>query len=231
MWTGDPVEFRELAAEYRYAANPSMRAPDRLSVWLKPRDLDSNASISNDPAPTLVSAPDNAALFGYRVADTNSQALASTVGTLAYIAFETHRLFDQVRFADENFVPLDLTRMAEPGVIQAASTTGLHALDHNSGQVFDLSMARLPGNERECLQFVLDDLGWYGYLGFTEEPRGSQTMHIGCAPTARAFFSQVFDDQQAILHFRIPLASDVTSQRCPASSAQGQPATRSCPAL
>ena len=39
MYRDDPVEFRDLAAEYRYAASPAQRAPDRLSAWLKPRDL------------------------------------------------------------------------------------------------------------------------------------------------------------------------------------------------
>jgi hypothetical protein len=43
----------------------------------------------------------------------------------------------------------------------------------------------------------LDDLGWNGSLGFIEEPPGKQTMHIGCSPTSRDFFAQVFDEAQA----------------------------------
>jgi hypothetical protein len=75
-------------------------------------------------------------------------------------------------------------------------------LDHASGQVFDLSASGLPPGEWECLQFVLDDLGWNGSLGFIEEPPGRQTMHIGCSPSSRDFFAQVFEETQAALRDR-----------------------------
>jgi hypothetical protein len=39
---------------------------------------------------------------------------------------------------------------------------------------------------------VLDDLGWEGYLGFVEEGRDS--LHIGCAPSVRDFFANIFQD-------------------------------------
>jgi hypothetical protein len=68
--------------------------------------------------------------------------------------------------------------------------------------VFDISVARLPARERECLQFVLDDLGWSGCLGFIEESPGSETLHIGCSPSSRDFFGQVFEDEQAALRAR-----------------------------
>jgi hypothetical protein len=55
-------------------------------------------------------------------------------------------------------------------------------------------MAKLPAGQRECLQAVLDDLGWYGYLGFTEEAPGSEHVHVGCSPSSRDFFAQVFQD-------------------------------------
>ena len=86
-------------------------------------------------------------------------------------------------------------------------------LDHASGQVFDLSVAGLPPGEWECLRFVLDDLGWSGALGFIEEPPGKPTMHIGCSPTSRDFFAQVFQEAQAALRDRrappVPLALPV----------------------
>jgi hypothetical protein len=44
----------------------------------------------------------------------------------------------------------------------------------------------------ECLRFVLDDLGWAGYLGFVDE--GPNTLHIGSAPSARDFFTSVFSE-------------------------------------
>jgi hypothetical protein len=63
--------------------------------------------------------------------------------------------------------------------------------------VFDVELGRLPVAQRQCLQFVLDDLGWYGYLGFTEESPGSSSVHIGCSPGSRDFFSQVFQEAAA----------------------------------
>ena len=66
------------------------------------------------------------------------------------------------------------------------------ALSHVSGQVFDIDASALSPAEMECLRFVLDDLGWAGYLGFVDE--GQNTLHIGCAPSARDFFTAVFAD-------------------------------------
>jgi hypothetical protein len=48
----------------------------------------------------------------------------------------------------------------------------------------------LPPAEYECLQFLLEDLGWGGYLGFVEE--GAHRLHIGCSPAWRDFFTSVF---------------------------------------
>jgi soluble lytic murein transglycosylase-like protein len=210
MSQDDPREFRDLADEYRYRTTQATRAPDRLSVWLRPQDLifNTNAGIREEGSNQLVSAPDDEAFFGYRLDwpalgrndEWRAKALPSTIGTLAYIAFETRRLFAAVR-PGETFTPLDVTALVLPnqetGVVDGIP--GGRVLDHSSGQVFDLSMGGLPGAERECLQFVLDDLGWNGYLGFIEEPPGRDTMHIGCSPSSREFFAQVFDDMQAAL--------------------------------
>jgi hypothetical protein len=217
MYRDDPAEFRDLAAEYRYPASPALRAPDRLSVWLKPQDLiyGGGDPIRNEEASKLAIAPDDPEFLGYRVdayalpqgngADDNWRVKArpATIGTLAYIAFETRRLYAALR-PGEAFAPLEATALvipkAEGGAAEGAR--GARAMDHASGQVFDLAVSGLPPGEWECLQFVLDDLGWSGALGFVEEPPGKQTMHIGCSPSSRDFFAQVFEEAQAALRDR-----------------------------
>ncbi len=205
MFRDDAAEFHDLAAEYRYAPSPGQRAPDRLSAWLKPQDLifQSSESIRGDESGRLVSAPDDPEYLGFRVGtqpagDWRAKALPSTFGTLAYIAFETRRL-QAARSPGEVFIPLLATALVLPRTDGDAADTsqGARAVDHASGQVFDLSMAGLPPGELECLQFVLDDLGWNSSLGFIEEPGNKQTMHIGCSPSARDFFAQVFAEVQA----------------------------------
>ena len=225
MYRDDQTEFRDLAEEYKYSAAPAHRAPDRLSAWLKPKDLIFETGdliqneLASEPGSKLVSAPNDSEFFGYRVVDGQAlplqpdeqdvngnwrvMALPSTIGTLAYIAFETRRLYEALR-PGETFMPLEATALVLPKS-DAASTDGVpgaRMLDHASGLVFDLSLSGLPPDERECLQFVLDDLGWNGDLGFIEEPPGKQTLHIGCSPSSREFFAQVFEEAQAALRDR-----------------------------
>lgn len=229
MYRDDPAEFRGLAAEYRYSAAPALRAPDRLSAWLKPQDLiyESGDLIRNDrgtsPGSRLVSAPDAPEFFGYRVDgqapagaddehDVNGnwrvKALPSTIGTLAYIAFETRRLYEAL-CPGEVFVPLEATTLVLPKAdgVSPDRLPGARTMDHASGQVFDLSMTGLPPGEQECLRFVLDDVGWSGALGFIEEPPGTQMLHIGCSPSSRDFFAQVFDEAQTALRGREPIGN------------------------
>jgi hypothetical protein len=217
MYREDPAEFRDLAAEYRYPVSPALRAPDRLSVWLKPQDLihDGGDPIRNEERSKLAIAPDDPEFLGYRVdayglpqgdrADDNWRVKArpSTIGTLAYIAFETRRLYAALR-PGEAFAPLEATALVIPKAEGGAAEGGRGArtMDHASGQVFDLAVSGLPPGEWECLQFVLDDLGWSGALGFVEEPPGKQTMHIGCSPSSRDFFAQVFVEAQAAVRDR-----------------------------
>ena len=210
LYLDDPVEFQDLVDEYKNRAGSAQRAPDRLSVWLKPQDLlyEAHDAVHNDGG-KLVRAPDDPGFFGYRVAgpvraeneNGYPEALPSTLGTLAYIAFETRRLHQALR-AGEVFVPLDVTALFVPVERDGSGdrAPGARAADHASGQVFDISVAALPNSERECLRFVLDDLGWSGNLGFIEE--GRQTLHIGCAPSARDFFAQVFEDEVTALRER-----------------------------
>jgi hypothetical protein len=208
IYRDDPAEFQDLIAEYKYRTDSAQRAPDRLSVWLKPQDMiyETDEAIHGEQGRRLVAAPDDPGFFGFRVAGTgwsaenNSwrlQAFPSTIGTLAYIAFETRRLFDVIRTGDETFMPLEVTALVLPMKGEGKVFTGSQGArvpDHASGQVFDVSTAGLPTSERECFQFVLDDLGWNGYLGFIEDTPGSRILHIGCSPSSRGFFAQVFED-------------------------------------
>jgi hypothetical protein len=227
MYAGEPAEFRDLVEEYRYRVDAAHRAPDRLSAWLKPQDLIYGTldDIRSEQGHRLVNAPDDPAFFGFQVAGLGlpgdnsadnhyGQAFASTIGTVAYIAFETRRLFAALAPGDETFVPIEVTALVLPMKVEGRAVQGSRTVDHSSGQVFDISVARLPNRERECLQFVLDDLGWDGCLGFIEEPPGSQTLHIGCSPSSRDFFGQVFEDEQAAVRARsvpagaIPVGSE-----------------------
>jgi soluble lytic murein transglycosylase-like protein len=224
MYRDDAPEFRDLAEEYKYSAAPAQRAPDRLSAWLKPQDsiYETGDVIRNDRenklGSKLVGAPDAPEFFGYRVDglalpmgqdehDENenwrAKALPSTIGTLAYIAFETRRLYAALR-PGETFVPLEATALVLPKAEGGSPdrVPGARTMDHASGQVFDLSVSGLPPGEQECLRFVLDDLGWNGDLGFIEESPGTQTLHIGCSPASRDFFAQVFEEAQTALRDR-----------------------------
>jgi hypothetical protein len=215
MYREDPLRFKDLVAEYKYATAPSQRAPDRLSAWLKPQDLiyETGDLIRKDGG-KLVNAPDDPEFVGYKVAahvlplgddEDNSwrvKALPSTIGTLAYIAFETRRLYNALR-PGETFVPLEATTLVLPKTgMGVDGVQGARMLDHASGQVFDLAVSGLPPIERECLQFVLDDLGWSGALGFIEEPPNKLMLHIGCSPSSREFFTQVYEEAQAALRDR-----------------------------
>jgi len=221
MYRDDPLEFRDLVAEYKYSSAPAVRAPDRLSAWLKPPDLiyATSDDLRNLDGNKLVAAPDNPGFLGYKLSTAllplsndkhdnwRLKALPSTIGTLAYIAFETRRLYEALR-PGEAFQPLEATTLFFPktgGPVDGVE--GPHMTDHASGQVFDLSESGLPPGELECLQFVLDDLGWSGALGFTEEPPGKQMLHIGCSPSSREFFAQVYEDVQAALRDRITPAT------------------------
>jgi len=86
---------------------------------------------------------------------------------------------------------LVVTALVEPQ--DYASQKGKpEALAHCSGHVFDIDYSVLPPAELECLRFVLSDLGWEGYLGFVED--GMDSLHIGCSPGAREFFTKVFQE-------------------------------------
>jgi hypothetical protein len=206
LYRRDPAAFVSLAEQYKSQfAGPNgrlSRAPHRLSVWLKQSDLvfHSRDDIHGDMGNRLVKAFDRPDHFGYslRIAADDpsiledfSKASPAAIGTLTYIAFETRRLYEELGGNRQKFQPLEITSLVEPE--DYAQQLGKpEALSHCSGQVFDIDYAGLPPGELECLRFVLDDLGWDGYLGFVED--GMDSLHIGCSPDSRDFFTSVFQE-------------------------------------
>jgi hypothetical protein len=202
LYRSDVPAFQGLSDAYKSDFITATRAPHRLSVWLKRDDLvfRSSDDIRTDAGKRLVKAFDRPEYFGYKLSLSQdspanleylSEASPSAVGTLAYIAFETRRLFEQVRPHDQSFQPLPVSSLVVPEESEHRTEQG-EALSHGNGQVFDIEFSGLPPAELECLRFVLDDLGWEGYLGFIEE--GRDNIHIGCSPTSREFFTSVFQD-------------------------------------
>ncbi len=211
LYKKDPAELKRLVEEHRWEPDPRVRAPHRLSVWLKTSDLEYHSSddIRRDEGTRLVHAFENEELFGFRLrkdllaagesaeGDRFAQASPPTIGTLAYIAFETRRLHALMKPRGEKFVPLEVTALVHPADFQRRSPRGRdESVWHSTGQVFDIDIRNLPVGEREALDFVLDDIGNMGYLGFIEESRGAGVMHIGCSPSSRDFFNEVFADAQ-----------------------------------
>ena len=207
----DPDGFESLADQYKMqfaeAAGLQRRAPHRLSVWLKRDDLRFNTDddIRAGMGTALVRPFDRPDFFGYRLRiepdspddlEFFSQASPAAVGALTYIAFETRRLWEEMKPQGERFRPLEVTSLVEPEEY-AVRTSRSEARSHGTGQVFDIDYAGLPPAEYECLSFVLDDLGWDGYLGFVEE--GMDTLHVGASPSSRDFFTTVFQDAAASL--------------------------------
>jgi len=202
LYRRDPDAFASLAREYRSELTTAYRAPHRLSVWLKRDDLVFHDcdDIRADSGKRLASAPDRPEYFGYALRITPdspadlaalSEASPAALGTLAYVAFETRRLYEELKPRDERFQPLPVTSLVEPEDLARQSGQS-EALSHCSGQVFDIDYSGLSPVELECLRFVLNDLGWDGYLGFVEDASGS--LHIGCSPAARDFFASVFHE-------------------------------------
>jgi hypothetical protein len=200
----DPDAFKDLFEIYKNPADPSKRANDRLTVWLKPQDViyKSCEDLRREEGKTLARVESKPTYLGFqlRVEGPNSigswdvknresyqQASPSAIGTLAYIAFETHRLFDAMKPKGEKFEPLEVTTL-----VRALDMTEGEMVAHCTGHVFDIAYGDLPLREKECLDSILDDLGWDGYLGFVQEVTG--TLHIGCSPSSRDFFTSVYQE-------------------------------------
>ncbi len=205
LYQADRAAFRELVDLYRNPNDANRRANDRLMVWLKSEDVfyrsedDLRLAAGNGLAKVL----DDAAFFGFSLTtlqnhsthDLYLQATPAAIGTLLYIAFETRRLFEALRPKDERFVPLEVVELVS--TMDRPSEGGSLLVDpefpeHATGQVFDIQLSNLPRGERECLNFILDDMGWDGYLGFIQVT--GDAIHIGCSPSSREFFATIFEE-------------------------------------
>src|SRR5579884_1037656 len=217
LYREDPAEFERLRDDYRNEYADNQRAPNRLAVWVKPTDLlyKTCEDIVRDHGTKLFPAMDNPAWYGFSlrrsgagalgefdIADHRSnyeQATPSALGTLLTIAFETRRLHEAMKNRHEQFVPIEVTGLVRPleyGTMAGHSfRTGKGRFDALcSGQAFAISLANLPPGEREALQFVLNDIGWLGYLSFVDESSASGSLVIGCSPTSRDFFTKVYEE-------------------------------------
>ncbi|HYL78247.1 MAG TPA: transglycosylase SLT domain-containing protein [Bryobacteraceae bacterium] len=200
LYQTDRAAFSELAEQYRNPIDPERRANNRLVVWLKSNDVfyKSPDDLKNASGKGLEKVLDDPQFFGFALPNVDELYLQNSpaaIGTLLYIAFETRRLFDKHKPKGEHFVPLQVAEFV--GTTEHPAEAGSLQVDpefpeHATGQVFDIDRSNLPPGERECLNFVLDDLGWDGYLGFIQVT--GDTMHIGSAPSAREFFSTVYDE-------------------------------------
>lgn len=216
LYREDPATFDELVNYYRNEPDPTLRASHRLAVWLKSADLEYQscadirredgkklARIFNDPGYFgFVANRDTIGAFDLANRDYYLNATPAAIGTLTYIAFETRRLFDAMKPHGEKFVPLEVTSLVRSmdtlGLYGGSGGTGpSEASSHCSGQVFDIRFDSLPPGEKEALRFVLDDMGDEGYLGFIEESPKSGIMHIGCSPSSRTFFTQIYEESIA----------------------------------
>lgn len=217
MYREDRPTFVELANYYRYEPDTAQRAQHRLAVWLKSDDMlyQSCDDLKRNDGKRLVRVLDDPEYFGFRInkdaigaidfanRDYYLQATPAALGTLTYIAFETRRLHDAMKLKNEKFVPLEVTSLVRPmdSMGHASASTGpTEAAAHCSGQVFDVRYDSLPAGEKEALNFVLDDMGYEGYLGFIDETTNSGTMHIGCSPSSREFFAQIFQEALGAKH-------------------------------
>jgi Transglycosylase SLT domain len=219
MYRQNPRGFEELAEQYKSDFPVGPRAPHRLTVWLKQNDLvfHSNDDIKAAVGTKLAPALNQPSYFGYLLrlspeqpenAELLANASPAALGTLMYIAYETRRIWEAITPRGEIFQPLEVSSLVETED-DAKRANQSEGISHTSGQVFDISYANLPAAEQESLQFILDDLGWDGYLGFVDD--GPKTMHIGCAPNARDFFAAVF--QEGAGRETVPVAANpVTGQ-------------------
>jgi hypothetical protein len=199
LYRRDSDEFARMVQEFKSDFFTNVRAPHRLSVWLRRDDLiyRNDSDIRANLGQHLARAFNQPDFFGYALKlspDQNylSEASPAALGTLSYIAYETRRLYDETG-AKTPFRPLEVTSLVEP---EDYARQKIHpeAVSHCSGQVFDIDYSALPPTELECLRFILSDLGWNGYLGFVEQ--GPENFHIGCSPGSRDFFAGIYQEAQ-----------------------------------
>ncbi len=207
LYQSDPAAFRELIADYQNPIHPQRRAANRLMIWLKSLDIfyHSADDLRLASGKGLARILDDPRFFGFSPPETAAanrelylQDSPAAIGALLYVAFETRRLFDELKPKGERFVPLQVAELVSTA--DRPTEAGTLMVDpefpeHSTGQVFDIDRSNLPRGERECLNFTLDDLGWNGDLGFIQVT--GDTVHIGSAPASREFFTSVFEEAAA----------------------------------
>jgi hypothetical protein len=209
LYREDPAAFRELAEEYQNPIHPERRALDRLMIWLKSHDIFYRTpdDLRLAAGTGLARVFDDPKFFGFSLPevaegpnrDLYLQDSPAAIGTLLYVAFETRRLFEELKPKGERFVPLQVAELV--GTTDRPAEAGTLLVDpefpeHSTGQVFDIDRSNLPRGERESLNFTLDDMGWDGYLGFIQVT--GDTVHIGCSPSSREFFAKVFEEAASV---------------------------------
>ncbi len=204
LYQSDPAAFRELAEDFQNPIHPQRRAADRLMIWLKSLDIfyQSADELRLASGKSLARALDDPRFFGFSLPEIGGaerelylQDSPAAIGALLYVAFETRRLFEDLKPKGERFVPLQVAELVSTADRPAEAGTLLvdpEFPEHSTGQVFDIDRSNLPRGERECLNFTLDDMGWAGYLGFIQVT--GDTVHIGFAPSSREFFTAVFTE-------------------------------------
>jgi len=207
LYQSDPAAFRELAEDFQNPIHPQRRATNRLMIWLKSLDIfyRSADDLRLASGKGLARVLDDPPFFGFSLPEIGAgerelylQDSPAAIGTLLYVAFETRRLFDELKPKGERFVPLQVAELVSTADRPAEAGTLLvdpEFPEHSTGQVFDIDRSNLPRGERECLNFTLDDMGWDGYLGFMQVT--GDTVHIGSAPSSREFFASVFEEAAA----------------------------------
>jgi len=208
LYQSDPAAFRELTEDYQNPIHPKRRASNRLMVWLKSLDIfyRSADDLRLASGKGLARVLDDPQFFGFAVPEMGGgperefylQDSPAAIGALLYVAFETRRLFEELKPKGERFVPLQVAELVSTTDRPAEAGTLLvdpEFPEHSTGQVFDIDRSNLPRGERECLNFTLDDMGWDGHLGFIQVT--GDTVHIGPAPSSREFFASVFEEAAA----------------------------------
>jgi Transglycosylase SLT domain len=124
------------------------------------------------------------------------QASASAIGALAYVTFETRRLFEAA-YPKKKWAPLEVTALVRALEYQGrlhgdydVSRTALPS--HCTGEVFDLSYKDITEAEYASLLFVLEDIGNDGYLSYIVE--SGNCFHVVHSPSSATFFSTVYQE-------------------------------------
>lgn len=204
LYPQSPGAFRKLWEKYQSPIKGRDRVPSRLWLWVKGDDLKYKVPQDLRDAGLVQLPNNNPGYFGFIVRDDvgrkdpENQKLYQQIskegaGAIMYIAYETRRL---VEASGEKFAPLEVTSLVRTlAYQQRLSKSNVNARTelptHCSGMVFDVSYKNLSSNEKECLQFVLNDLEWAGALDVTMESLKSMTFHIGVAPAYKDFFSKI----------------------------------------